>query len=283
MRDLIHMSLLPTINKWLEEDDLVRNIHYTRSLPGIPVQLHLKIKSDLLLAGSDYFITTFVALGMESEIFNILKSYEGRRIKAGEVITFPELVPLPVALSAERLALNLLQHASSIATWTKKHVDIANNYGIKILDTRKTTPGLRALEKYAVRVAGGHNHRFGQADVWMIKDNHKSCLGGLKQSWDFFNQQGTFYNNIVVEIHSLEELQEAIELGVEHVMLDNFSPSLIEEAIKIKVQNMTFEASGGIRLENLEDYMIPGLDAISIGALTNAAPRVDLSLKFKPI
>jgi nicotinate-nucleotide pyrophosphorylase (carboxylating) len=212
-----------------------------------------------------------------------LKSFEGRLLQAGEVIMFPEAVPFSVALSAERLALNLLQHGSSIATWNKRYVDIAGNYGIKILDTRKTTPGLRALEKYAVKVGGGYNHRFGQADVWMIKDNHKTCLGGLKQAWDFFKQQGTFYNDIVVEIHSLEELAVAISLDVEHVMLDNFQPKQIKEALKLKRKNMTFEASGGIRLENLNDYMIPGLDAISIGALTNAAPRVDMSLKFKPL
>ena len=283
MKDLIHTSLLPAINKWLEEDDLTRNSHYTRSLPTTPVELHLKIKSDLVLAGTDYFIATFMALGVNEESLYFLKEYEGKSLKSGEVIKFPKPVPFSIALTAERLALNLLQHGSSIATWTREHVKLAEKFDIKILDTRKTTPGLRSLEKYAVRVGGGFNHRFGQADVWMIKDNHKTCMGGLKGAWHFFKEQGTFYNDVIVEIHDLKELKEAISLGVKHVMLDNFSPEEIKEAIKLKVSGMTFEASGGIRFTTLKDYLISGLDALSIGALTNAAPRVDLSLKFRMI
>jgi nicotinate-nucleotide pyrophosphorylase (carboxylating) len=282
MKDLIHLGLLPVINKWLEEDDLTRNTHYTRSLPSQPVELHLKIKSDLILAGTDYFIATFMALGIDAEALYFLKEYEGRRLKSGEVIKISP-IPFSIALTAERLALNLLQHGSSIATWTNEHVNLAAESGIKILDTRKTTPGLRSLEKYAVRVGGGYNHRFGQADVWMIKDNHKTCMGGLAGAWKFFLNQGTFYNEIVVEIHDQKELEEAISLGIKHVMLDNFTPAEIKEAVKLKAPGMSYEASGGIRITTLKNYLIPGLDALSVGALTNAAPRVDLSLKFKNI
>lgn len=283
MTDLIHVSLLPMINKWLEEDDLTRNIHYTRSLPDVPVQLSLKIKSDLILAGTDYLAATFLALGVDVTSFKFLNEFEGKHLKSGTVIVFPDPIPYKIALSGERLALNLIQHGSSVATWTHEHVQIAKNSDIKILDTRKTTPGLRALEKYAVRIGGGFNHRFGQADVWMIKDNHKSCMGGLSGAYEFFKNQGTFYNGIIAEIHDLIELQEAIELGIKHVMLDNFSPEEIVGAISMKQEGMTFEVSGGIRIANLKDYLIAGVDAISIGALTNAAPRVDISLKFKPV
>ncbi|MGE3608973.1 MAG: carboxylating nicotinate-nucleotide diphosphorylase [Bacteriovoracaceae bacterium] len=282
MNDLTFQSLLPEIQNWLREDDLDRNFHYIKSLPTHPVNLQLKIKSPLILAGADYFAATFKALGAQ-ENFNFLNECEGRKFTGNEVIHFPKSLPFNIAVTAERLALNLLQHASSIATWTNHHVEKSKNYGIKILDTRKTTPGLRSLEKYAVRVGGGFNHRLGQTDSWMIKDNHKSSLGGLEGAWKFFVSQGAFYNNTIVEIHNLTELTEAIKLGMTHVMLDNFSPENIKEAVKLKKASMVFEISGGIRLENLDNYLIEGVDAISIGALTNSAPRVDLSLKFKEV
>lgn len=280
---MTYKVLFPQIHQWLEEDDLSKNFHYIKALPEVPVQLTLKVKSPLVMAGTDYFIATFLALGAEENYFAFLKNWEGREFQAGENIVFPGGLPFRLAVTAERLALNLLQHASSIASWTKKHVEKSKDYGIQILDTRKTTPGLRALEKYAVRVGGGLNHRLGQTDLWMIKDNHKASLGGLSGAKAFFEQQGVFYNNIIAEIHNLTEFKEAQALGIRHVMLDNFSIDEIHSAIKLKSAGMTIEVSGGIRLSNLDDYMIPGVDALSIGALTYSAPRVDLSLKFKPL
>jgi nicotinate-nucleotide pyrophosphorylase (carboxylating) len=280
MSDLAIKGLLPQIQTWLEEDDLHRNFHYIKSLPEHPVNLVLKIKSPMILAGLDYLAATFVALGAEPSDFNFLKSYEGKELDSGTVIEFPKTLTFAQAVTGERLALNLTQHASSIATWTQQFVKLTAGTGIKILDTRKTTPGLRSLEKYAVRVGGGFNHRLGQTDSWMIKDNHKASMGGLKEAWEFFASQGAFYNSVVVEIHDLDELSQAIKLGVSHVMLDNFKPELIEEAVKFKSGGMTFEVSGGVNLNNLKSYLIKGVDAISIGALTYSAPRVDISLKF---
>ena len=283
MSDFTLTSLYPQIKSWLDEDDLTRNFHYTRSLQGTDVKLYLKIKSPLTLAGADYFVATFAALGADPVHFDFIRHWDGKNFGAGEVIEFPEAIPFNIALTGERLALNLLQHASSIATWTKKHVDLASKKNIKLLDTRKTTPGLRSLEKYAVRVGGGFNHRLGQTDSWMIKDNHKSCMGGLEGAWEFFQKQGAFYNSTIVEIHDLSELKTAQKLGVEHVMLDNFAPEQIREAVKIKKAGMTYEVSGGIKLENLENYLIEGVDAISLGSLVYSAPRVDISLKFQPL
>jgi nicotinate-nucleotide pyrophosphorylase (carboxylating) len=279
--DMSLKGLLPEIQKWLEEDEIFKNFYYSRTLPKNPVKMQLKVKDPLILAGTDYVVATFKYLGSEID-FSFLTQYEGTKLYP-TIIDFPEAIPFPMALSGERLALNLLQHASSIATWTDRHVQIANKKGIKILDTRKTTPGLRSLEKYAVRVGGGFNHRFGQTETWMIKDNHKSCLGGLEGALKFFNSQGAFYNNIVVEIHSLEELQAALNLGCVHLMLDNFRPDEIREAVRLKKTGMTFEVSGGLNLSTLEDYLIDGVDALSLGSLTYSAPRVDLSLKFKPL
>lgn len=276
------VALNSQILAWLDEDDLLRNFHYTRSLPTTPVKLKLKIKSDLVLAGSDYFCAVFQALGTPAATFEFLKNWDGKSFKAGEVIEVPTLVPFNIAVTAERLALNLLQEASSIATWTRKHVELVKGKKIAILDTRKTTPGLRSLQKYAVRVGGGQNHRLGQTDVWMIKDNHKTNFGGLRNAYDFFKSQGTFYNETVAEIHDLDELKEAGELGIRHVMLDNFKPSDIKTAIQYKKPGMTFEVSGGVRLDNLSDYLIDGVDAISLGSLIYSAPHVDISLKFGP-
>ena len=283
MSDFTLTTLYPQIKSWLDEDDLTRNFHYTRSLDRSDVKLYLKIKSPLVLAGADYFAATFAALGANPNQFDFLRNWEGKEFQSGEVIEFPQPLAFNIAVTGERLALNLLQHASSIATWTKKHVTVADKKNIKLLDTRKTTPGLRSLEKHAVRVGGGFNHRLGQSDTWMIKDNHKSCLGGLEGALKFFQDQGAFYNSIVAEIHDLNELKLAQTLGIKHVMLDNFSPELILKAIQMKNPNMTYEVSGGIKFENLESYLIEGVDVISLGSLIYSAPRVDLSLKFKPL
>lgn len=278
--DMSIKSLLPQVASWLEEDDLSRNFHYTRMLPKHAVKLQLKVKSPMILAGTDYLAATFLQLGSEND-FSFLHSYEGKKLTEGTVIEFPETMPFNLAVTGERLALNLVQHASSIATWTNKHVELAKEKNIKILDTRKTTPGLRSLEKYAVRVGGGFNHRLGQTDTWMIKDNHKTSLGGLKGALKFFQDQGVFYNTIIAEIHSMVELQEAINLGIQHVMLDNFEPDSIRDAVKIKKPGMTFEVSGGLNLSTIPQYLIEGVDALSLGSITYSAPRVDLSLKFK--
>ena len=280
MSELAMRSLIPQVTAWLDEDDLHRNFHYTKHLPETPVKLVLKIKSDLVLSGLDYLVATFCALGAEARDFDFLKAFEGRTFKTGDVVEFPQAVSFAQAVTGERLALNLVQHASSISTFTRKFVEQTAGTQVRILDTRKTTPGLRALEKYAVRVGGGYNHRLGQTDSWMIKDNHKSSLGGLRGAWEFFKAQGAFYNNTIVEIHDLQELHEAISLGVRHVMLDNFSSEKIQEALKFKTKEMTFEVSGGVTLSSLKSYLAEGVDAISVGALTHSAPRVDLSLKF---
>lgn len=283
MTDIALLSLIPQVTKWLEEDDLQRNFHYTRALPQTPVKLSVKIKSPMVLAGTDYFAAVFVALGASADDFQELRALEGKELEQGHVIELKSALPFSLTVTAERLALNLLQHASSIATWTKSHVELAKKSNIRILDTRKTTPGLRSLEKYAVRVGGGFNHRLGQTDSWMIKDNHKTCLGGLEGALKFFLDQGVFYNSLIAEIHDLKELEKALSLGITHVMLDNFTPELIREAVKMKRPGMTFEVSGGLKLSTIPDYLVSGVDALSLGALTYSAPRVDISLKYKPV
>jgi nicotinate-nucleotide pyrophosphorylase (carboxylating) len=278
--NLLLKGLERDMQSFFAEDDLATNAFYLQSLPSTEVECTLKIKSDLLLAGLPYFVSAFNALGADLN-YDDFKNHEGKFFLKGSEIKFH--LPFSLALSGERVALNLLGRASAVASFTQKFVAKAEGKNIKILDTRKTTPGLRSLEKYAVRIGGGFNHRFSQADVWMIKDNHKNVLGGLKGAYAFFQHLHTPYQNIIVEIHSLEELAEAIELGVKHVMLDNFSESQLIEAIKMKMAGMTYEISGGVNLENCEKFFLKGIDAVSIGALTHSAPHVDLSLKMRPL
>lgn len=270
------------IEHFLQEDDLSRHPHYSLELPQEIVQCSLKIKSDCLLTGLPYFFAVFKSLGAEiSE--DLEKDWEGQSFLAHENRTLDFTLPFSVALTGERLALNLLAHSSKISSFTKLFVEKARKYNISILDTRKTTPGLRSLEKYAVRMGGGYNHRFGQTDLWMVKDNHKSFFGGLAPAVEFFQELHGFYTPIVAEIHDLFELEEAISLQLKHVMLDNFSLLDLKKAIDSKPDFMSYEVSGGVNLENIDDYLIPGIDAISVGKLTYGAPPVDFSLKFKRV
>ena len=266
--------------RFFAEDDLQGNAFYLSQLPTDTVECLLKIKSDVRLSGLPYFVGAFNFLGATLD-YNDFKKYEGMNFKKGEVITFK--LPFAIALTGERVALNLLQQATRISTFTEKFVKLSEGTNTKILDTRKTTPGLRQLEKYAVRIGGAHNHRFSQADAWMIKDNHKTFFGGLPGAWKYFQSMQTFYQNIIVEIHSIEELKTAFDLGVKNVMLDNFSSDDLRKAIEIKIPGVTYEVSGGVNLETLQTFLLNGIDAISIGALTHSAPHIDLSMKIKTV
>ena len=267
------------VQTFLQEDDLGRQISSLTSLPEEPVQVFLNIKSDLCLVGSPWFKEVFQTLGAKDFNPQKLLQEEGRWQKKGCQLDLGHL-PFAHALTGERVALNLLQRASSIATQTHQLVQKARPFGIALLDTRKTTPGLRNLEKYAVYQGGGHNHRLGPTDAWMVKDNHKAFFGGLTQAVEFFRRQRGFYTPLIVEVHSLRELHEAYSLEIKHVLLDNFSPQEVREAVQNRPPDsqITFEVSGGIKAHNIEDYLIEGIQAISLGALTYAPPPVDLSL-----
>lgn len=281
-QNLLSKSMRKELEYFFEEDDISRNMFYIASLPEDTVKCSLKIKDDLLLAGLPYFFETFKYLGADNLNYKEFLKYEGQSFTKEQKFEIHFELPFSLALMGERIALNLLQRASSVATHTKYFVD--NTKGmktpVKILDTRKTTPGLRGLEKYAVVVGGGHNHRLGQTDVWMVKDNHKSFFGGVKEAIAYFESMKGFYTPLVLEVHNQEDLNEAILLGVKHVMLDNFTPDNILKAIAIKPKGMTYEASGGINETNIKDYMIEGIDAISMGGLTYNARAVDVSLKY---
>lgn len=187
-------------------------------------------------------------------------------------------------LKGERTALNFLQHLSGIATVTKQFVDRANGK-IKILDTRKTTPGLRLMQKYAVRVGGGLNHRFGLHDMIMIKDNHIQLAGGISEAVKRVRSQKS-KKFIEVEVKTIEELKEALENRVDRIMLDNMHGAQIVKAVDLIRSSGTdteIELSGGVALESIGELAASGADFISVGALTHSARALDIALKMKPL
>jgi nicotinate-nucleotide pyrophosphorylase (carboxylating) len=268
---------------YLKEDGVEAEYSlYFKNLPSHLVRCSLYIKSDLILSGLPFFWRVFQTLDSSVSHFDY-QEYEGKTFKKGEKIVLPLTIPFGVALTGERVALNLIQRSSSISTMAHHFSQKTHKAGIKVFDTRKTTPGLRWLEKYAVRMGGGFNHRLSQTDQWMIKDNHKIQFGGIKPSWDFFKNQGHPYKNIIVEVHNLEEIKEAIELGCKYFLIDNFSSDEIQKAVKLKTNELFYEVSGGINEDNIESFLITGVDAISIGRMTQFPNPVDLSFKFESV
>jgi nicotinate-nucleotide pyrophosphorylase (carboxylating) len=207
---------------------------------------------------------------------------DGDAVLAGDVVIEVRGLARSI-LMAERVALNFLQRLCGIATLTRQFVDAVGNHPAKILDTRKTTPGLRALEKAAVVAGGGVNHRSGLFDMVLVKDNHLAALGGLSGFADQIRQLRKERPNIRIEVEAddLEQARAFVEIdGIDVILLDNMVPAQIREALALRRNNIKFEASGGITLKNVRRIAATGVDYISIGALTNAARAVDLGLEM---
>jgi len=202
---------------------------------------------------------------------------DGEDIKPGDILS--EINGGTRALlSGERLALNILQRLSGIATLTSKYVKAVEGMQVKIVDTRKTAPGLRILDKYAVSVGGGFNHRFGLFDGVLIKDNHISIAGGIQEAVAVIRKRYKQKYKIEVETSDLEQVKEALISGADIIMLDNMSPEQMRKAVRLIDRNALVEASGGITLKNVRDVAETGVDFISVGALTHSAPALDIGL-----
>ncbi|MFN3471590.1 MAG: carboxylating nicotinate-nucleotide diphosphorylase [Aquificaceae bacterium] len=229
-----------------------------------------------VLAGVGFALRVFELLGD----VKLIKSFrDGEEFSKGDEVLVLE-GPADVFLKGERVALNLMQRLSGIATLTREFVRALEGTGVRLLDTRKTTPGIRYFEKYAVRVGGGSNHRFGLYDMVLIKDNHKAIAGGVREAVRRVKECiGPAYK-IEVEIESLQELQEALESEVDMVLLDNFKPEDIKRAVDIIEGKVLVEVSGNINLNNIRDYAIEGVDFISSGAITHSARWIDLSMRL---
>lgn len=240
----------------------------------------LKIKENGTLAGMNIAREIFAYLEPGS-VFTAFK-HDGDPIINGE-IAFEVEAKVHTILKAERLALNCMQRMSGIATLTRTYADSIKDYKTKILDTRKTTPLFRFLEKEAVRTGGGYNHRMGLYDMIMLKDNHIDYCGGIEAAIRKTNEYlkaNKLDLQIEVETRTLEDVQKILNTGnVHRIMLDNYKPEMIIQALEMINGRYETEASGGINLENIKTYAATGVDFISVGALTHHAVSLDLSLK----
>lgn len=232
-------------------------------------------KGNFILAGMPFALEVFRILDPGTALRNFYD--EGSRIRKGDVLAEVS-GKTKVLLAGERVSLNILQRISGIATLTSQFVDAVRDTGAKIVDTRKTTPCMRFMEKYAVRMGGGINHRFGLFDGILIKDNHIEAVGSLKKAVELA-KAGHHLAKIEVEVENLKDLREAIDAGADIVMLDNMSVHDMRKAVKISAGKVQTEASGNIRLKKVREIAETGVDMISIGALTHSAAAADISMK----
>ena len=236
-------------------------------------------KSNGILAGLPYAEATFRAIDPTAR-FKAQKS-DGDEVRSGDIIA--EVAGAVIALlSGERTALNFLQRASGIATITRAYVDAVRETKAKIYDTRKTAPGLRALDKYAVRCGGGENHRTGLFDMFLIKNNHVDRAGSITAAVERVRRQG-MVQKIMVEVRNSAELEEALALRPDFILLDNMKPSELRDAVRRTAGAVPLEASGGITFLNVREIAETGVDRISIGALTHSVKALDISMRIDPM
>jgi nicotinate-nucleotide pyrophosphorylase (carboxylating) len=235
----------------------------------------IEAKEDIVVCGLAVAARVFEKVDPALRVTAVVA--DGARVHRGaQVMTIAG--PTAAILTAERTALNFLQRLSGIATQSRKYAAAVEGTGVRIVDTRKTTPGWRALEKYAVRCGGCFNHRSSLGEHVLIKDNHIAAAGSLARAVELARQAAPHVARIEVEAKSLTEVKEALRAGAEVILLDNMSPALVRSAVALIAGAAVVEVSGGVRFETLGDYAVPGVDVISIGALTHSATAVDLSL-----
>ncbi|CAM3009618.1 carboxylating nicotinate-nucleotide diphosphorylase [Hathewaya histolytica] len=232
-------------------------------------------KEEGIIAGIEVFKRVYSIVGEVDVEFFIS---EGEKVNKGQVIGIVKGRTRKVLLG-ERVSLNLLQRLSGIASLTRKFVDKLEGTKVKLLDTRKTTPNLRILEKYAVRVGGGYNHRFNLSDGVLIKDNHIDAAGGIKEAIERAREYAPFVRKIEVEVENLEEVKEALYAEADIIMLDNMNVDTIKEALKIIDGKAEVEVSGNVTLDTIKSIANTGVDYISSGYLTHSYKAFDLSMK----
>ena len=276
-KELIHHFIIEALKEDVGDGDHT-------SLSTIPAdttgKAKLLVKDEGILAGVELAVEIFniVDAGLKLDIF----LNDGAVVKPKDV-AFEVEGNAQSILKAERLVLNCMQRMSGIATKTREIVDLLKGTNTQVLDTRKTTPGLRYLEKWAVRIGGGVNHRFGLYDMILIKDNHVDYAGGIREAIERANQYLTDNNKklaIEIEVRNLEELDQVLQTGhVNRILLDNFNFTELRAAVNIIQGRFITEASGGITIDTIREYADCGVDYISVGALTHSVKSLDLSLK----
>lgn len=267
----------------LEEDINSEDVSTNAVMPEYKKgEVYLFAKEDGIIAGLQIFERVFKLLDENTEVTFI--ETNGRTIQDGDRVEEGQALAvvtgdIRVLLSGERTALNYLQRLSGIATYTRHLADMLKGSKTKLLDTRKTSPGMRIFEKYAVRIGGGCNHRYNLSDGVLLKDNHIDAAGGVKEAIEAARAYAPFVRKIEVETEGLDMVREAVEAGADIIMLDNMSPEMMAEAIRIIDGRAETECSGNITKENIETITSLGVDYISSGALTHSAPILDISLK----
>ncbi|MCX6549419.1 MAG: carboxylating nicotinate-nucleotide diphosphorylase [Acidobacteria bacterium] len=271
------------VRRFLDEDVGPGDITTARVVPaGATARARIVARETCVVAGLDTARAVFGALDKAVAVLSC--STDGSRVTAGTALATVDGPAAPI-LTGERIALNLLQRLCGIATITRRYVDAIAGTGATVSDTRKTTPGLRALEKYAVHVGGGRNHRMGLYDAILIKDNHVAAAGGVVEAVRAARCAPGPRVAVQVEVDTLAQLAAVLDAGVDAVLLDNMPPATVADAVRLtrahaRGADCWIEASGGITLANVRAYADAGVDTISVGALTHSAPSVDIALDF---
>ncbi len=266
-------AILNALKEDITSEDITTNSVMREYTKG---EVELICKEDGIIAGLDIFKRVFELLDADTEVnFNCK---DGDLVRNGEKIGYVR-GDIRVLLSGERTALNFLQRMSGIATYTHHIAKLLEGTGTKLLDTRKTTPGLRVFEKYAVKVGGGYNHRFNLSDGILLKDNHIGAAGGVREAVTLAKEYAPFVRKIEVEVENLDMLKEALDAGADIIMLDNMSAEDMKEAVRLCKGKAETECSGNVTKENIATLTDIGVDYISSGALTHSSPILDLSLK----
>lgn len=265
--------LLSALREDISSEDVTTNAVMPIAIPGT---VDLLCKEDGVIAGLPIFARVFALLDPAVKVDFFCQ--EGDAVSKGQRLAVVQ-GDIRVLLSGERVALNFLQRMSGIATYTRAVADRLKGARTKLLDTRKTTPNLRLLEKYAVRVGGGHNHRFNLSDGVLLKDNHIAAAGGVKEAVAMAKAYAPFVRKIEVEVENLDMVRQAVEAGADIIMLDNMTHEEMKEALSLIQGRAETECSGNVTLDNVAALADLGVDYISCGALTHSAPILDLSLK----
>lgn len=273
----LRLNADPLILSALREDITSEDVS-TNSVMPVPRkgEVNLICKQDGVICGLQIFERVFTLLDENTEVE--LKAADGDRVKKGQLLAVVR-GDIKVLLCGERTALNYLQRMSGIATYTSEVVKLLEGTGIKLLDTRKTTPNNRLFEKYAVKVGGGNNHRYNLTDGVLLKDNHIGAAGGVKEAINLAKEYAPFVRKIEVEVETLDMVKDAVEADADIIMLDNMDHDTMAEAMRIIDGKAEVEVSGNMTKENLAKLSGLSVNYVSSGALTHSAPIMDISLK----
>ena len=273
----LKLNVDPLILSALREDITSEDVSANSVMRDVQIgEADLICKEDGIICGLQVFERVFKLLDEESSVEFFVK--DGDPVSKGQLIAKLR-GDVRVLLCGERTALNYLQRMSGVATYTRSMAQLLEGTKTKLVDTRKTTPNNRIFEKYAVKVGGGHNHRYNLSDGVMLKDNHIGAAGGVKKAVEMAREYSSFVRKIEVEVENLDMVREAVEAGADIIMLDNMTHDQMKEAIEYIDGRAEIEVSGNVTRENIASLADLGVDIISSGALTHSAPILDISLK----